>query len=475
MISKLNFPGLPTIPLLGSAPYLKRDPCELGEQIREFTCNNGFLCLVWLSYHPILLCGRTEYAEIVLRTSKHLTKSSMYSFLHDWLGTGLLTSGGDKWKKRRKALTPSFHFNILKYFSTIIEVESKVLVESLNRVCDSDNAVDIQPLISLATLDVICQTAMGIKINAQNQSFSEYVSAVVSMNSQLQLRQKSPWLWPDFVYRSTPYGKKWYKTLNTLHNFTTDVIRKRIQSRKEDPQSHHQRKQKPFLDALLELYDNGEIDIEGVREEVDTFMFEGHDTTASGISWTLYRLGRNQSIQKKLQKEIDEISNRPGDLIRNIQESRYLDCVVKEGLRMHPPVPLFARDLEEDVVVNGNLIPKGTTLGVAIAVLHYNPAYWDEPFTFNPDRFKSEKFINRHPYSYVPFSAGPRNCIGQRFAILEEKIMLYHVLLNFDLNSVQSVEEVRVCYEIIQKSENGLLVELKRRKLGVDLEHTTTS
>ena len=462
-----GFPGLPSVPILGTSLYLKRDPYELGIQIRTFMTDNGFMCLVWLSYLPLLLCGRAEYAEVVLKNSTHLTKSTFYSFLHEWLGTGLLTSDGTKWKTRRRSLTPSFHFGILVSFVEMIENEAKLLVEKLRDFADTGKAVDIQTPVSLAALDVICQTAMGVSVHAQKQSSSPYVSAIISMTSQVQLRQKSPWLWSNFFYRFTSAGRKWYKDLAMVHEFTTSVIKQRIESRNDsdtNKSSTDALKKKAFLDALLELHDKGEIDVDGIREEVDTFMFEGHDTTASAVSWTLYRLGRNPDVQKKLHDEIDKIAQRDGDLIGKIKDCKYLDYVMKEGLRMHSPVPLFARVLSEDVVIDGNFIPKGTNIGVAPIALHYNPEYWDDPYAFNPDRFASEKFLNRHPYSYVPFSAGPRNCIGQKFAVLEDKIFLYYVMLNFEIEAIQHEEEdVRICYEIIHKSDNGLLLKLKCR------------
>lgn len=95
--------------------------------------------------------------------------------------------------------------------------------------------------------------------------------------------------------------------------------------------------------------------------------------------------------------------------------------------------------------------------------LHTNPAYWDEPFTFNPDRFSEEKFAKRNPYCYVPFSAGPRNCIGQKFAMLEEKVLLYHIVLNFEIEATQKESDVHPCFEIIHKSVNGLNVKLTQR------------
>jgi len=204
--------------------------------------------------------------------------------------------------------------------------------------------------------------------------------------------------------------------------------------------------------------------VEGIREEVDTFMFEGHDTTAAGLSWTLYMLGLNPEVQEKLHAEIDESTATDGDLVEKIKGLKYLEYVLKEGLRLHPPVTGFGRNLECDTVIEGINFPKGTSLIIDTISLHTNPEYWDEPLKFNPDRFSDEKFLKRNPYCYVPFSAGPRNCIGQKFAMLEEKILLYHVMLNFKIESVQNEEDVLASMALIHKSDNGLNVKLTSRQ-----------
>ena len=214
------------------------------------------------------------------------------------MGTGLLTSTGPKWKKRRREITPSFHFSILNDFSTIFEDHSKILVEKLKKFAGTGDVVEMQEPVSLAKLDVICETSMGVKIDAQGAPSSPYASAINALNTHLQTRMKKPWLWPRFLYTLSPTGKDFYKNLDTVRNFTIDVINKNIARRKSEKErgggeieaeieaegNKKRRRPKVFLDTLLDLFDAGEIDIEGIQEEVDTFMFEGHDTTATGMT-----------------------------------------------------------------------------------------------------------------------------------------------------------------------------------------------
>ena len=114
--------------------------------------------------------------------------------------TGLMTATNDKWRNRRRAITPTFHFTILNDFQKVFVKQAQILVEKLKKVADTDEMTDVQVPVSLAALDIICETAMGVSINAQSDSESEYVNAINSANTELQVRMRAPWYWPDFIY-----------------------------------------------------------------------------------------------------------------------------------------------------------------------------------------------------------------------------------------------------------------------------------
>ncbi|XP_028414066.1 cytochrome P450 4V2-like [Dendronephthya gigantea] len=229
---------------------------------------------------------------------------------------------------------------------------------------------------------------------------------------------------------------------------------------------------------MLKEYDQGNITKEGVREEVDTFMFEGHDTTAASLQWIIYLRSIYPDVQSRLQQEVDIwYESLPADGKINpekLKDLSYLECVVKEGLRLFPSVPLFGRELTEECKFASWLkesknkifqvrVPEGCSIIVASIGLHRNPEVWDDPDTFNPDRFLSENNVGRQPFAYVPFSAGPRNCIGQRFAMMEDKIVLASIIRHFNIKSTQSSDDIRKSAEIILKFTSGIMVELETR------------
>ncbi|XP_011500529.1 PREDICTED: cytochrome P450 4C1-like [Ceratosolen solmsi marchali] len=202
---------------------------------------------------------------------------------------------------------------------------------------------------------------------------------------------------------------------------------------------------------------NHTLSFKEVLDELETFMFAGHDTTAAAISWSLFALGNAPEIQKKIRDELNEVLDNPCEQVtsKHLAQLEYFNRVVKEILRLYPSVPVVSRELDEETIFDNCIIPKGTWISIQIYQLHHDPEVWEDPETFNPDRFLPENNAQRHPYAYVPFSAGPRNCIGQKFAILEIKHTLLGILQKWNISSVLKPHEMKLKSEIILKPFDG--------------------
>ncbi|KAL2077679.1 hypothetical protein ACEWY4_027183 [Coilia grayii] len=459
-------------PIIGNALQFKTNAGDFFNQIIEGTNEFRHLPLtkIWVGPVPFVVLYHAESIEGVLSSSRHLDKSFSYTFLEPWLGTGLLTSTGDKWRSRRKMLTPTFHFSILGDFLEVMNEQAEVLVGKLQRHAGGD-AFNCFNFITLCALDIICETAMGKKIDAQRNSNSEYVRSVYKMSDIITRRQRAPWFWPDWIYNLLGEGKEHLRRLKVLHNFTENVITERAkQMTSVEPDSelnHGSRRRRAFLDMLLKARDEdgNYLSHRDVQEEVDTFMFEGHDTTAASMNWALHLIGSHPEVQRRVHQELDEVfgaSDGPVT-VEDLKKLRYLDCVIKETLRIFPSVPLFARSLCEDCHINGFKVPKGVNAIIIPYALHRDPRYFPEPEEFHPERFLPENSVGRHPYAFIPFSAGPRNCIGQRFAMMEEKVVLAWVLRHFEVQACQDREQLRPMGELILRPESGIWIRLRRR------------
>ncbi|XP_076870537.1 cytochrome P450 4V2-like [Brachyhypopomus gauderio] len=462
-----------TYPFIGNALQFKTSAGDYFSQIVGYTKEywNAPLLKLWVGTVPFLVLFHAETIEAVLNNSVHVEKAYAYTFLHPWLGTGLLTSTGEKWRRRRKLLTPTFHFSILTDFLEVMNEQAEVLVEKLEKQVGT-GPFNCFSYITLCALDIICETAMGKKIYAQSNYDSEYVRSVYRMSDIVSKRQRMPWYWPDFIYYFFGEGKEHDRTLKVLHSFTASIIRERAEHNSNvdsDSESDQGRKKRrAFLDMLLKSTDeNGEnLTHRDIQEEVDTFMFEGHDTTAAATSWALHLLGSHPDVQKKVQQELFEVFGESGRSMttHDLRQLSYLECVVKEALRLFPSVPFFARNICEDTHINGYKVPKGSNALVITYSLHRDPRFFPDPEEFQPERFLQENAAGRHPYAYIPFSAGIRNCIGQRFARMEEKVVLASILRSFDVVAHQKRDELRPVGELVLRPEKGIWISLQRRK-----------
>ncbi|EFN69257.1 Cytochrome P450 4C1 [Camponotus floridanus] len=218
---------------------------------------------------------------------------------------------------------------------------------------------------------------------------------------------------------------------------------------------------KTLLDRFLDANekDNVSFPDEDLRAHVTSLLFAGHDTTAISISWALFCIGNDLKCQEKIREELKEVfkdSQRPPS-VKELSQLKYLERVIKESRRLYPSIPIILRKISEDIKMDNYIVPKGTSVAVRILLVHRNPEIWSNPLKFDPDRFLPENLEQVHPYAYIPFSAGPRNCIGQKFAILEEKIILVAILRKWRVKSIETHEEMTVDMSVVLKPKQGLM------------------
>ncbi|UJR08122.1 hypothetical protein I4U23_012399 [Adineta vaga] len=460
------------LPILGNLLNLPISAYHFSKKLDLFyeEAKSTDLYCLWLGTHPLIAFFHPVGLEHFFASSKHITKSSDYIYLHPWLRTGLLTSTGAKWKNRRRIITPAFHnTDLLNNFVEIFNEQTAILIQRLQSI-QSEREVNLYPYIASCALDIICEAAMGLSIGAQQKRNSEYVDAVLKLTDIILKRQRMPWMWPDIVFQFLPEGREHDRHLNTVHQFTKKVIDDRA---RDFHASNIQGKRLAFLDLLLKQMHEEQLTLLDIQEEVDTFMFEGHDTTAAAMNFTCFMIASHPKVQEKLHEEIDRVFG--NDLNRSctmedVDELKYLECVIKETLRLFPSVPFIAREIQEDFTYHNHKLLKGSTAVLFIYYIHRDPKYFPDPERFDPDRFLPENSVDRPAYAFVPFSAGSRNCIGQRFALLEEKIILSSILRRFKLKTSQLRDDLHLSFEVILRSENGAFINIFMMNQSIEVD-----
>ncbi|WKY11914.1 hypothetical protein Q1695_003468 [Nippostrongylus brasiliensis] len=519
--------GPVALPIIGNLNQFHFKPEEFFEQAQGLAYmhrrNRDRMTRIWLGPMPLVLLYGPEECEAVLGSSKMLHKTMQYKFLSAWIGEGLLISKPDKWRPRRKLLTPTFHYDILKDFVEVYNRHGRTLLGKFLGYAGNGKYEDIFHTITLCTLDVICEAALGICLDVQKNPHSPYLDAVFKMKLIIHQRMVKPQYFPDFLFNLFGAGKEQARCIKILHDFTGSSIANsivlnaniggmdrvylaldmnakgelpmdgvqeevdtftfeviRARKAKADAaggvekllakESAEGRRRMAFLDLMLDMNAKGELPMDGVQEEVDTFTFEGHDTTSASINWFLHLMGANPHIQEKVHREIDEVLGEADRCVtyEDLGSFKYLEACIKETLRLYPSVPLIARQVVEDVKLKDHILPAGTGVVVVPSMVHRDPNYWDDPEVFRPERFIDGEL--KHPYAYIPFSAGSRNCIGQRFAIMEEKCILALLMRHLRVRSLLRTDQMRVAAELIIRPLYGNQIKFEKREYG-DYSH----
>ncbi|XP_011066198.1 PREDICTED: cytochrome P450 4C1 [Acromyrmex echinatior] len=471
-------PGPPGYPIIGNTLLLQGSRENLWKRLITITDKYYPICKIWTFFIPIVSIRDPDDMEVILNNMKHINKSIIYDVLRPWFNTGLLTSGGTKWQTRRKILTPAFHFNILQHFIESLIEEGENMTKSLKNT-GGTVVKDLIPFISEHTLNAICETAMGTSLRDQSAYQQRYRKAVHQIGEIIIYRLMRQWLRYNWIFSLMPKGKKQAETLRILHGFTERIIEKRklcqeytddqylkdfdsnTMTETSDVETIKIRKKRlALLDILIAASRKGLLTDSDIREEVDTFMFEGHDTVAKGICFALLLLAEHKDIQNRVRDEIRTTIEKTGEkfTINVLQNLSYLDRCIKEALRLYPSVYFISRITSEDVKFKSYIIPAKTIVHLNIYGLHRDPNFWPNPEIFDPDRFLSENIRNRHPYSYLPFSAGPRNCIGQRFALLEMKAMIASLIHNFYLEPIDYLKDLQMEVDLVLHPAHPLRV-----------------
>ncbi|XP_076097048.1 leukotriene-B4 omega-hydroxylase 3-like [Mytilus galloprovincialis] len=448
--------------------YVKNDSVDVN-QINTLTRRFPKFYRVWFGpFTPVVSLVHPDSVKVLLKTAepKPVGHGPTYRTLIPWLGEGLLIAGGSKWARSRRLLTPAFHFEILKGYQTINNQCVDILINILEKYADTGESFDLFQLISNCTLDIILQSAFSYKTNCQHDRLQHsYCKAITEVTKLASRRNRNPLMMFDIIYNMTSDGKLFKQNCDYIHSVADSVI----DSRKKilDNGQKDVKKYLDFLDILLSAKDENGIGMSktDIRAEVDTFMFEGHDTTTSAISWILYDLAKHPEYQKMCQNEVDKaLENNPGFVKwEDLGKFEFLTQCIKEGMRLHSPVPLISRQSTKEFTLEGITFPPGTFFGINIYGLHHNPAVWTDPTKFDPDRFSKDNATKMDSFAFTPFSAGPRNCIGQHFAMNEEKTLITRILKRFTLEPDPD-HTVSPHMAAVMRSRNGIKCIAKRRK-----------
>jgi cytochrome P450 len=404
--------------LLGNFPEFRRDILGFFEQsVRE----HGDVVRFRLPNMPAYLIAHPDDIEYVLVTAnRNFKKHKVWRQLTGVFGNGLLTSEGDFWIRQRRLAQPAFHRNqIANYGNIMVDFTKRML----QRWHDGE-ILDVHEEMMTLTMQIVAKTLFNADVSKDAKDVGNAMDVVMH---EFQARFGRPFVIPEFI--PTAGNLRFRKAIKLFNKTVYEIIRARRSGAKDAGD---------LLSMLLHAQDEDGSRMTDVqlRDEIITLFLAGHETTANALSWTFYVLSTRPEIESKV---VDEINRTFGDrsaTISDLEKFKYSEMVILESMRLYPPAYGFGREAINDCEIGGYHVPAGTTIFMSQYVTQRDPRFFENPLEFRPERWQND-FAKKIPkYAYFPFSGGPRQCIGNSFAMMEAVLLLATILHDYHLELV---------------------------------------
>ncbi len=408
------------LPLVGNQLALLREPYAfMTRTAREY----GDIAYWEEPTGPVYQLNHPEYIEQVLvQNNQHYIKGDHFqTMLGPVMGNGILNSEGAVWRRNRHLIQPAFSSNRIEGHAPMMIGFTEDLLETWS---DGQTRLIHEDMMEV-TLKIVARALFGVDIDdyvdTVGAAFDEFMLATETL-SHLVLPQQIP----------TPSRRRIQWARESLDSLVYQLI----EERRANPTDQD------VISKLLEVTDEegNTLSDEQIRDEVVTLLFAGHETTALALTFAAYLLSTNPAVERALVEELDDVLGGETPTIADLDDLTYTEQVVKESMRLYPPVPGIVREPVKPDIIGGYEIQPGATVWMHQWVVHRDPLWYDDPLSFRPERWTDDLENDLPRLAYFPFAAGPRRCIGDRFAMLEARLTLATIYQNYHLELVPGTE-----------------------------------
>ncbi|CAN6574462.1 unnamed protein product [Malus baccata var. baccata] len=386
--------------------------------------------IYWNGIEPRMCLSETELIKELL--SKYSTISGK-SWLQQqgskhFIGRGLLMANGEDWYHQRHIVAPAFTGDRLKSYAGYMVECTKEMIQSLKNEIETSGKreFEIGEYMTRLTADIISRTEFDSSYEKGKQIF-RLLTVLQHLCAQASRHLCLP--------GSRFFPSKYNREIKSLKIEVERLLMEIIQSRKDCVEvgrssSYGNDLLGMLLNEMQKKRGNGfSLNLQLIMDECKTFFFAGHETTALLLTWTVMLLASNPSWQEKVRAEVKQVCNGATPSVDHLSKLTLLNRVINESLRLYPPATVLPRMAFEDIKLGDLHIPKGLSIWIPVLAIHHSEELWGKDANeFNPERFASKSFT---PGRFIPFATGPRNCIGQSFAMMEAKIILAMLISQF--------------------------------------------
>ncbi|XP_047984012.1 cytochrome P450 4V2-like isoform X2 [Leguminivora glycinivorella] len=468
--------GATCYPVIGHTYLMKNSDADgtvWFKSLGRLAIENGGVISAWIVNKLYLVVADPDTSEVILKNC--MEKGYVTQFIRTMIGNGSIFAAVDIWRPRRKVLAPVFSMKNLNEFVKVFDKQSMIMADLLEPMAGGAD-FSVWRYFNTYTFDSVCETTLGIDLNSQKNPEHKFLIAFDFVSQELAKRMVSPWMYPEFIYQLMPRYKQFDYHRKVIHDFVDEIIKIKLQQLSTCPKGDNtdiNGTEKTFLDMMIQSSDRQEkkySDLE-LREELMVIVMAGTDTSAVGASFAAVMLSRHPQVQEKLHHELDDVfGNSDRALtVEDLPNLKYLEAVIKETLRLYPPVPLTAREVTNDVKLpSGITVVNGVSVVLDIWAMHHNPTFWGA----DTEQFQPERFLEgplKHPLQFQPFSLPMRNCLGYNYAMMSMKTMLanmlrrYRILPPSHMNERELKEPLKVTFDVMMRHIDNYEVRLEKR------------
>ncbi|XP_037876492.1 cytochrome P450 4c21 [Bombyx mori] len=394
-----------------------------------------------------------------------LQKHFVYQFASNWLGDGLITSSGETWKRHRKLLNPAFSQQMLNIYTAVFNRKSRNLISAIEIEMKS-GPVLIDTVFREMALNTLLSTAFGIE--EEDSDFNKkYIHAVDVILALLTRRFQNPLLHYPFFYKLSALKKKEEEVIETILTASKKIIKNKREALNKERSNENgyatERKFKTMLDLLLKDSDGDALTDEEIRDEVDTLILAGSDTSSQLTLVVVMVLGSYPEIQDKVYQEVASVCGVSDTDVEKHQHPRlvYTEAVLKETLRLYPTVAVVLRKPENEIKLKNYTIPANSNCVLGIYGLNRHPVWGPDAHTFRPERWLEPGGVPDDPNAFAGFSVGKRNCIGKTYALISTKIILAHLVRRYKVTA--DISKIEFKMDVIMTPSDNCYVEFELR------------
>ena len=411
-------PGPNGEPIFGTSRTYSRDPFRFVEAVER-----AYGDVARFDMGPLdtfMITDPDAIERILVSEANHFRKPDFQDdALGDLLGSGLLLSEGETWERQRRLANPAFSMSRLAGVADRITDHAEDLVAAWQ----PGDEIDVERAMTTVTLDVILDLMMGVELP------EDRVRTIQDQLVPLGTRfEPSPFRFATPSWVPLPGDDEFADAIAALEDVLDEIIAEREGSTGDEDDGPMD-----LLSVLLRARDRGEQSPEQLRDELMTMLLAGHDTTALTLTYTWFLLSEHPEVERRVQAEIDDVVSDDRPTMEHVAEFEYVEWVIEEAMRLYPPVYTLFRTPTRPVELSGYDVPEGVSVMLPQWAVHRSDRFWDDPETFDPERWRPDRQDGRHRFTYFPFGGGPRHCIGKHLAMLEAQIIVATVAQDYSL------------------------------------------